>query len=160
MEIAGGWHSGFAETSAFPTVGPDPHAGTDVEACFTARSEMGRAGFCAVGFGYQSQVGDRSIIWFYTEPRFMLVGNRSRSASKWEAGALFRIGLGSIERMSGSPAIVAPGAYIARQIRSVEHTTRWSLRASYSHAWYSGFRSPTGTTSTQPRGERILPHRR
>jgi hypothetical protein len=155
MELAGGWHSGFAQTSAFSAGDPDPHGGTDIEACFTARTETGRTGLCAFGIGYQSQVGERSILWFFTEPRFMLVGRRSKSASTWEAGALFRVGLGSIERMSETPVMLAPGVYIARQIRSGEHGARWSLKGSYSHAWYSGFQSPFGTTSPQPHGDRL-----
>ncbi len=85
----------------------------------------------------------------------MLIGPPARGTSKWEAGALFRVGLASIERMVGTPVIVAPGAYIARRLRSGGPGTRWSLKMSYSHAWYSGFRIPAGSTSRQPQGDRL-----
>jgi hypothetical protein len=156
FEIAGGWHSGFAQSGALLVAGaPAPHAGTDVEACFTARRELGRTGFCVLGIGYQSQVGDRSILWFFTEPRLLLVGNPARKATKWEAGALFRFGLGSVERMAPTPLMFAPGAYVARQIHSGAHGPSWTIQGSYSHAWFTGFPEPFGRAGTQPHGDRI-----
>jgi hypothetical protein len=155
FEIAGGWHSAFAQTNALPVAGSGPHAGSQVEACFTAREELGRFGMCAVGIGYQSQVGDRSILWFYTEPRFLLIGNPARKASQWEAGALFRFGAGSVERMSPTPLMYAPGAYVSRKIHSSDHGPSWTIQASYSHTWFSGFPEPAGSLGSQPQGDRI-----
>jgi len=34
IELAGGWHSGFAQSGAAPLPGSDPADGTDVEGCF------------------------------------------------------------------------------------------------------------------------------
>jgi hypothetical protein len=154
VEIAGGWHSGFAQTSNPAAVGSGPHAGTDVEACFSARGEAGRLGLCAFGVGYQSQTSARSIVWFFTEPRVAVVGNLPKR-STWEAGVLFRAGLGSIDRAGFTPVIIAPGAYVTRQIRAGERGAGLSLRASYSHAWYKGFRGPVGAAVQQPDGDRV-----
>lgn len=154
LELAGGWHSGFAQIRGpLPATAPDPHAGTDVEACFTARRELGPASQCVVGIGYQSQVGARSILWFYTEPRFRLLGRAARGRSNWEVGALFRCGLGSIERTSSTPVILAPGAYLARQIRSGGDGASWSIQGSYSHAWYAGF--PNLGNGSVPHSDRL-----
>ena len=156
VELAGGWHSGFAQSNGILPAGTaDPHAGTDVEACFTARPELGPAGLCVLGIGYQSQVGARSILWFYTEPRLHVLGKAARGRSNWEIGALFRCGLGSIERTSRTPVILAPGAYVARQIRSSGDGASWSIQASYTHAWYAGFASPIGTDGGPPHSDRV-----
>lgn len=154
IELAGGWHSGFAQTTDPTAVAANPHAGSDVEGCFTARGETGRLGLCAFGIGYQSQESARSIVWFFTEPRFALVGNLTKS-STWEAGALFRAGLGSIERAGFTPVIIAPGAYLTRQLQAGERGAGLSVRASYSHAWYKGFHGPFGTPIEQPHGDRL-----
>jgi hypothetical protein len=113
------------------------------------------AGLCVLGIGYQSQVGARSILWFYTEPRFHVLSKAARGRSNWEIGALFRFGLGSIERTSRTPVILAPGAYVARQIRSSGDGASWSIQASYTHAWYAGFASPIGTDGGPPHGDRV-----
>ena len=155
FELAGGWHSAFAQSNALPVAGSGPHAGSQVEACFTARQGLGRLGMCVVGIGYQSQVGDRSILWFYTEPRFLLLGSPARKASNWEAGALFRFGAGSVERMSSTPLMFAPGAYVARKIISSERGPSWTIQGSYSHAWFTGFPEPAGSIGRQPHGDRI-----
>jgi hypothetical protein len=152
FELATGWHSGFAQsTGSLPIAPAEPHAGTDVEACFTARAPHG-AGLCVFGIGYQSQVGARSILWFYTEPRLGLIGNGASGHSSWEFGPLFRVGVGSIERTSSTPWVFAPGAFIARQIRSNEHGGGWSIQGSYSHALYSGF---PGTGSVHPQSDHL-----
>jgi hypothetical protein len=156
LELATAWHSGFAQSNGpLSATAPDPHAGTDVEACFTARRELGRGGACVVGIGYQSQVGARSILWVYTEPRLGLVGKAVRGRSNWEGGALFRLGLGSIERTSTTPVILAPGAYVARQIQSSGSGVSWSVQASYSHAWYAGFPSSPENAGGPPHSDRI-----
>jgi hypothetical protein len=157
FELATGWHSGFAQSTGSPsaTATADPHAGTDVEACFSARSPRGAA-ICVFGIGYQSQVGAKSILWFYTEPRLRLIGKGAPGRSNWEFGALFRVGVGSIERTSSSPLILAPGGYIARQIRSGDHGGGWSIQGSYSHALYSGFPDPLAGTSVERRNSERL----
>jgi hypothetical protein len=156
FELGTGWHSAFAQANgSAPTPAADPHAGMDVEACFSARAPRG-AGLCVFGVGYQSQIAARSILWFYTEPRMRLIGKGAPGRSNWELGALFRFGLGSIERTSATPAILAPGAYIARQVRSNDHGGGWSVQGSYSHAFYSGFRTPFGSTGNErPHSERL-----
>lgn len=156
FELGTGWHSGFAQRAGtLPAPTADPHAGTDVEACFSARAPRG-ASLCVFGVGYQSQAAARSILWFYTEPRMRLIGRGAPGRSNWELGALFRVGLGSIERTSTTPAMLAPGAYIARQIRSNDHGGGWSIQGSYSHAFYSGFRTPLGSTGNErPHSDRL-----
>jgi hypothetical protein len=116
---------------------------------------LGPASQCVVGIGYQSQVGARSILWFYTEPRFRLHGKAARGRSNWEIGALFRLGLGSIERTSTTPVIFAPGAYLARQIRSSGGGASWSIQGSYSHAWYAGFPSDFANAGGPPHSDRL-----
>ena len=156
FEVGTGWHSGFAQSNgSLPASAAEPHAGTDVEACFSARAPRG-AGVCVFGIGYQSQVGAPSILWFYTEPRIRLIGRGVPGRSDWELGALFRFGLGSIERTSTTPWILAPGAYVARQIRSNDHGGGWSIQGSYSHAFYTGFRTLLGSTGVEkPHGDRL-----
>ena len=62
MELASGWHSGFAQSKGtLPTTAGETHAGSDVEVCFSARSAPGvpRLSMCVLGLGYQSQTGDQ-----------------------------------------------------------------------------------------------------
>jgi hypothetical protein len=141
FELSTGWHSGFLQSGATATA--EPHAGTDVAVCFSARPPDG-TGMCVFGIGYQSQVGARSILWFYTEPRLGLIRKGGPGHSSWEFGPLFRLGVGSIERVSSSPWIFAPGAFIARQIRSNVHGGGWSMLGSFSHALYGGFPEAAG----------------
>jgi hypothetical protein len=150
FELATGWHSGFLQSTGDLT--GTAHAGTDVEACFSVRAPHG-SGLCVFGIGYQSQVGSKSILWFYTEPRLGLIGNHT---SAWEFGPLFRVGVGSIERTSSSPWIFAPGAFIARQIRTNNRGGGWSIQASYSHALYGGFpASLEGANRGQPQSDHL-----
>jgi hypothetical protein len=160
IELASGWHSGFGQSNGpLPATADDPHAGSDVEACFSARSAPGvpRLSMCALGFGYQTQTGDRSILWIFTEPRIRILGKARRGKSNWEMGALFRFGVGSINRSSTVPVILAPGAYVARHIRTNTHGAGWSVQASYSHATYKGFSTPLGTTdAVPPHSDRLM----
>jgi hypothetical protein len=129
-----------------------------VEVCFTARApDLSRLGMCALGIGYQSQVGARSILWVYTEPRFRILGKSARGHSNWETGALFRIGLGEIERSPSNPWIFAPGAYVARQMRNSGTGPSWSVQASYHHALFNGFPDPVlpGLGRNRPRSDRL-----
>jgi hypothetical protein len=160
MELASGWHSGFAQSNGpLPTTAGDTHAGSDVEVCFSARSAPGvpRLSMCVLGLGYQSQTGDRSIAWIFTEPRVRILGKARRGKSNWEVGALFRFGVGSINRSSTVPVILAPGVYVARHIRTNTHGAGWSVQASYSHATYKGFSTPLGNTdAVPPHSDRLM----
>ncbi|MGH7579876.1 MAG: hypothetical protein ACREM9_06870 [Gemmatimonadales bacterium] len=131
MEVAGGWHSGFDQS---PDQAGD--AGSDFEACFAARSAPGvdRLSLCALGLGWGSQHGARSTLWFYTEPRYRILGRFERGRSNWEMGALFRLAAGSIERSSAVPVMLAPGIYVARHIRTSRDGSGWSLHGSYAYA--------------------------
>jgi hypothetical protein len=147
VELAGGWHSGFLQTSALPALVASPaESGTDTEVGFTARSAagLGRFGMCVVGLGYQSQGGAKSILWIYTEPRLRLLGRVRPNQSNWELGALLRFGLGMISASPDTPTILAPGAYVARNIRTGSQGPSWRFQASYSHGWFRGFSRPLG----------------
>jgi hypothetical protein len=157
MELAGGWHSGFAESSTTPGIGDVPTGGTDVEGCFTARgaAPSSRLRLCVFGLGYQSQHGARSILWIYTEPRFRLLGAGGVDHSGWEIGPLFRFGVGMISASPATPVVIAPGAFIARHLRSASHQGGWTLQASYSRSFYKGFPRPIGTEPATPKGHRL-----
>jgi hypothetical protein len=156
VEAGGGWHSGFVQSGAAPTVAFDPADGGDLEACFTARGAglSSRFSACVLGVGHQSQRGARSILWIYTEPRFRLLGTAGIDRSGWELGPLFRFGVGMISASRETPVIVAPGIYVARSI-STSKSGRWSLQASYSRAFYKNFILPTGGVPATPKGHRI-----
>ena len=159
VEVGGGWHSGFAQQNGpLPPATADPHGGSDIEACFSARSAPGipRFSMCVLGVGYQSQTGAPGILWVYTEPRVRVVGRARRGASNWEAGALLRLGGGSIERASSVPFLLAPGLYLARHIRRNQSGAGWSFQASWSHATYKGFPSALGNANpTHPHSDRL-----
>jgi hypothetical protein len=159
VEVAGGWHSGFAQQNGpLPPTAPDPHGGSDVEACFSARSAPGipRFSMCVLGVGYQSQAGAPGILWVYTEPRVRVLGRAQRGRSNWEAGALLRLGGGNIERSPSVPFLLAPGAYVARHIRRTKSGAGWSFQASWSHATYKGFAtSPGNANPVHPHNDRL-----
>jgi hypothetical protein len=46
--------------------------------------------------------------------------------------------------------ILAPGAYLARQIRSSGGGASWSIQGSYSHAWYAGLPSAFANAGGPP----------
>jgi hypothetical protein len=147
LELAGGWHSGFLQSSAASLLGNNLESGMNVEACFSARSAPGlpRLGMCVVGLGYESQNGAKGILWLYTEPRLRLLGRVRPGRSNWELGALLRFGVGMISASSDTPTILGPGLYVARHIRTNTQGAGWSLQASYSHASFRGFSRPLGT---------------
>jgi hypothetical protein len=159
IELAAGWHSGFARLNIVPGTTAAPRGGRDFEGCFSARAAPDRARFhmCAFGIGYQSQVGASNIVWFFTEPRFGILGRAKSGRSNWELGALFRAGVGAIGGHStANPFVFAPGAYLARQIRTNTRGSGWSIQASYSHNLYLGF--PTSFTSPaveRPQSDRL-----
>lgn len=158
VELASGWHSGYLQSSASPSVGSTAESGIDVETCFTARSAPGmrRLGMCVVGLGYQSQHGAKSILWFYTEPRVRLLGRARPGQSNWEVGALLRFGVGMISASADTPTILGPGLYVARHIRTGPGGAGWSFQTSYSHASFRGFSRPVGTTDAQtPTSDRL-----
>lgn len=145
VELAAGWHSGYQQSSAPSPAGTDPAGGTDVESCFSARAPgNSRLGLCAVGLSYQSQEGGKNILWVYTEPRVRLLGTRFG----WDAGVLFRFGVGMISAVSVTPITMAPGMYIARHFGRRANGNGWVLQASYARHLYRGFDKPTGVIGT------------
>jgi hypothetical protein len=157
VELAGGWHSGFLQSSGSPTLSIEPSSGIDVEACFTARnSPTSRLSMCVVGLGHQSQHGAKTILWIYTEPRLRLLGRARPGRSNWELGALLRFGMGMISASPDTPTVLGPGVYIARQIRTSPGGAGWSLQASYTRASFRGFSRPVGTSeATVPGSNRL-----
>ena len=152
MELASGWHSGYLQSSAAPTLSDKAESGTDLEACFTARNTPGRLGMCVVGLGYQSQHGAKSILWVYTEPRLRLLGG---PRSNWESGTLLRFGAGIISASPDNPVILGGGGYITRYLGTGPRGTGWTLQASYFHAYFNGFSRPVGVESHTPTSDRI-----
>ena len=157
IEVAGGWHSGFVQSSAEPPAGSDPEGGADVEGCFTARNAPGlpRLNLCVFGLSHQSQNSGRSILWVYTEPRVRILGRARPGLSNWEAGALFRFGVGIISAVAATPTVISPGIYAARHIRRNSAGAGWSLQLSYSRAFYRGFSRPTGAPGITPKSDRL-----
>jgi hypothetical protein len=150
VELAGGWHSGYLQSSAPAPVGSDPAGGTDIEGCFSARNAPGfsRLGLCALGLSYQSQEGAKNVLWVYTEPRLRILGRSRPGQSNWELGALFRFGVGIISASSVTPTTLAPGFYLARHIRKNARGAGWSFQMSYARPSYRGFRKPFGVAGT------------
>jgi hypothetical protein len=156
VELAGGWHTGFLQSSAPAALGGSPEAGMDVESCFTARPHgRSRLDLCVVGLGYQSQQTNKDILWLYTEPRLRLLGRVRPGQSHWELGALLRFGVGMISASSDTPTILGPGLYVARHMRKLSNGPSWSLQASYIHASYRGFARPAGVEARIPTSDRV-----
>jgi hypothetical protein len=150
VELAGGWHSGYLQSSAPAPLGSDPQAGTDVEGCFAARNAPGipRLGLCALGLSHQSQQGAKSILWVFTEPRLRILGRSRPGRSNWELGALLRFGVGIISASPVTPTTLAPGFYVARHIRKNARGAGWSFQLSYARPSYRGFSKPFGVSGT------------
>jgi hypothetical protein len=150
VELAGGWHSGYMQSSAPPApLGSDPAGGTDVESCFSARAPGARRlGLCVVGLSYQSQQGAKNILWVYTEPRLRILGGSRAARSSWELGALFRFGVGIISAAPVTPTTIAPGVYIARHLGRNAQGAGWTFHASYARHSYRGFGKPVGVPGT------------
>jgi hypothetical protein len=156
VELAGGWHTGFLQSSAPAALGDSPEAGMDVESCFTARPHgLSRLNLCVVGLGYQSQQTNKDILWLYTEPRMRLLGRVRPGRSHWELGALLRFGVGMISASSDIPTVLGPGLYVARLIRKSPNGAGWTLQASYMHASYRGFSRPAGVEARIPTSNRV-----
>ena len=158
IEVAGGWHSAFAQSSAAVPLGGDrPYAGSDIEACLTARNAPGarRLNLCVLGVSHQSQHDAPNILWVYTEPRVRLMGRARPGLSNWELGPLFRFGVG-ISGGVKTPIVLGPGVYVARHIRTDSDGSGWSLQISYVRAFYQGFGSPTdGSSGSKPRSNKL-----
>lgn len=158
VELAGSWHSGFAQTSVTPAVGGEPSGGTDVEGCLSARGapKNPRFGMCVLGVSHQSQSGAPSLLWVYTEPRLGLLRPDKHGYSSWEMGALFRFG---VDINSGTPTarVFAPGVFLSRHIRRSQGGSSWSLQLAYSRAFYKGFQKPDfgAWDSFTPKSHRI-----
>ncbi|HET6778649.1 MAG TPA: hypothetical protein VFH26_07150 [Gemmatimonadales bacterium] len=158
VELAGGWHSGFFQSSAAAPLGARPDAGFDLEACFTARNAPGasRLNLCVLGVSHQSQHNARNILWVYTEPRVRLFGRTRAGMSNWEMGPLFRFGVGIISGVSETPIVLGPGFYVARHIRTNSDGSGWSFQLSYFRGLYRGFDRPTGANSgSGPQSNRL-----
>jgi hypothetical protein len=157
VELAGGWHTGFLQSSAPAALGVSPEAGVDVESCFTARPHgVSRLDLCVIGLGYQSQQVNKDILWLYTEPRVRLLGRVRPRQSNWELGALLRFGVGMISASSATPTILGPGLYGARYIRNGSGGADWSLQVSYIHASFRGFARPAGVEARIPTSDRVM----
>ncbi len=158
IELAGGWHSGFRQSSATASVGSSPDPGSDIEACLSARNAPGlpRVNLCVLGLSHQSQSGARNVLWVYTEPRVRILGRARQGVSNWELGALLRFGVGMISAAPETPTILAPGLYIARHVRRNSAGSGWSFQASYSRAFFRGFAAPTGVLGgVTPQSNRV-----
>lgn len=154
VEVAGGWHSGFDQRSAVSPTLQEGDAGSDLEACFAARSAPGlrRLSLCALGFGWGSQHGARGTLWIFTEPRFRILGRFEPGRSNWEAGVLFRFAAGSINQSSEVPVMLAPGLYLARQVRTRPDGAGWSFQASYAYGTIRNTpKAPDGSAPTTSR---------
>jgi hypothetical protein len=147
IELAGSWHSGFAQTSVTPLPASNPSGGTDIEACLSARSapKAPRFGMCVLGVSHQSQSGAPNILWVYTEPRLGILRADHQRYSSWEAGALLRFGVGI--NSSSTPRVLAPGVFVSRHIRTTHDGDTWSVQLAYSHGFYKGFKKPQFTTA-------------
>jgi hypothetical protein len=142
MEVAFGAHSAYPITRPFfGTPAPVGEAGADLDLCFSVRASptsRGRFSGCAVGVGYQSRPdAESSVVWIFSEPRVRVVGGRP-DRSSMEAGFLTRFGIGIVEKVNVNPISVAPGLYVAHQIRRDGAGGGWNLIASYSRVWISG----------------------
>ena len=158
IEVAGGWHSAFAQSSAaVPLGGERPDAGSDIEACLTARNAPGapRINLCVLGVSHQSQHDAPNILWVYTEPRVRLIGRARPGLSNWELGPLFRFGVG-ISGGIKTPVVLGPGIYVARHIRKDSDGSGWSLQVSYIRAFYRGFGSLSdGSSEWRPQSNKL-----
>jgi hypothetical protein len=158
IEVAGGWHSAFVQSSAASPPASGTDLGSDLEACLTARNAPGapRLNLCVLGVSHQSQHAASNILWVYTEPRLRLFGRARPGLSNWELGPLFRFGVGMISGVSETPIVLGPGFYVARHIRKDPDGSGWSLQVSYFHAFYRGFDTPTGASSgSGPQSNRL-----
>jgi hypothetical protein len=156
LEVAAGWHTAFDQYSSGSPRLQEGDPGSDFEACFAARSAPGlrRVSMCALGIGWGSQHGARSTLWFYTEPRFRILGKFEQGRSNWEMGALFRLAAGSISRSSEVPVMLAPGIYVARHIRTDQKGSGWSLHASYAYGTIRN--TPKSDQGSAPTTSRLL----
>ncbi|HWN19374.1 MAG TPA: hypothetical protein VNO19_10710 [Gemmatimonadales bacterium] len=158
VEVGGGWHSGFVQTSVVPAIGSEPNGGTDLEACLSARSapKTPRFGMCVLGVSNQAQSGAPSMLWVYTEPRLGVLRPDRNGYSSWEAGALFRFGV-DIKSATPTARMFAPGVFLSRHIRNSRQGTSWSLQMSYSWAFFKGFKKPAFSTGDAftPKSHRI-----
>lgn len=158
LELSLGRHSGFPQTNIVEDVSDGGEAGSDLGICFAARRAPGipRLSMCAVGLEHQSQHGQPSILWIYSEPRVRLLGGSAPGRSNWELGALFRVGIGSVAGVSKDPWVLAPGGYLARHIRTAQDGRGWSLAVSYSHAYYKSFSREPRTFTDPTTGEVVF----
>ncbi len=72
---------------------------------------------CALGAAWETRPGSKGILWFFFEPRARFFGGQPRGQSNTEVGALVRAGFGAVNKLNRNPTLVAPGLYIAHNIR-------------------------------------------
>jgi hypothetical protein len=157
VELGGGWHSGFVQSNVAPPIGSEPSAGKDIELCLTARSapKSQRFGMCVLGVSHQSQNRAPSVMWVYTEPRLgILLGRDQYGYSSWEAGPLFRFGVG-IDASSSTARTFAPGVFLARHIRTSKAAAGWTLQLSYHRAFFHGFTTAGTGDPVTPKSHRV-----
>lgn len=124
-EIAAGWHSGYLLNIVDdPDTKDSDRSGTHIEGCFSARQGPGilrvMSG-CALGAAWETRPGSKGTLWFFLEPRARFIGGRERGKSNTEVGALARFGFGAVNKLNRNPTLVAPGLYVAYNVRTNQH---------------------------------------
>ncbi len=64
--------------------------------------------------------------------------------SNWEAGPVFRLGIGMISEVAQDPIIFAPGFYLARHLRTGTDGSGWSFLAGYSRSFILNLETADG----------------
>jgi hypothetical protein len=135
-EIAAGGHTGFLLNTARNGVTDSDRGGLHLEGCFSARSGPGVLAYvsgCAIGLAWDSRPKSRGTLWFFLEPRIRLYGGRPRGRSNTEIGGLLRAGFGMVNKASVTPTLIAPGAYLTRNIRKNLAGKGWAFTLAWRH---------------------------
>jgi hypothetical protein len=151
-EIALGMHGGYFLNTAGGGLKDSDRAGFHVEGCFSARQGPGILrvfSACAFGLAWDSRPGTRGVLWFYLEPRLRLIGGRPRGQSNSEAGVLLRTGFGFISKANRNPTLVAPGLYLARNIRLNQGGKGWSFMLAWRHGLVGNRGEGVSRTTTE-----------
>jgi hypothetical protein len=135
-EIALGGHTGYELNTARVGLTDSDRAGFHIEGCFSARQGPGMlrvVSGCALGLAWDDRPESHGTLWFFLEPRFRFTGGRPRGQSNSEIGGLLRGGFGMISRVNRNPTLIAPGAYITRNIRRNLGGKGWSFTLAWHH---------------------------
>lgn len=113
LEVAAGRHATY-QLSRFEEIMGAERSGTDYEGCLSLRSQ-GRLWGCLLGVTRHKSDSAASVLWFFVEPRFRLLGGIR--GDPLEAGTMFRLGFGNAEEgqagaAADHPAQIAPGLYL------------------------------------------------